>query len=110
MIKYAQFVFFVGQERFDEVKSKLRSKFNLVDPTKPGEGHRDKLVYEENGDGVYRIDFVKASGIGFRYWGNRITSDIENRDPMLGAIKNTARLLPRTTKTEGVDLRGVVVE
>ena len=95
-MKYLEFSFWTDEANFDVIRNMLKEEFGLVPPIDDlfGRDEKRKLVWEdEQNIGRYRVDFLTDPDvIFFRYW-NRITPEIEQRDPMYSPIKRVYDLL-----------------
>ncbi|HJW96752.1 MAG TPA: hypothetical protein VJ485_01150 [archaeon] len=80
---------------FEDIKSRLRSKFDLVPAIPPEdkpEFDSDRKNYlvctDGNGNGIYRINFIaERKVILFKYWTHRLTPEILEKNPMLGPLR-----------------------
>ena len=102
MVKYYEILFYAGKEQYPLVRDALKSEFNMVGPINdPFSRTEDDMLVWENPSkvGRYRVQFWETEeGIYFRYWGARMTPEIEKSDPMLLAIQRTYDLLePKPT-------------
>ena len=76
-----------SQSNFEKIHNCLEKQFGLVGPMNDPADRtsKDKLVFEDSeGIGRYRVDFINEedSGIYFRYWAQRLNSNIieDNND------------------------------
>jgi len=105
MVKYYQFVFYANWPRCLEAKEFIRTQMSLAEPNESeGNHNKNKLVWEDDaGIGRYRVDFIQSiPAIGFRYWHDRVTPEVDSADPMLEAILKMADFLPKGTKVSGI--------
>lgn len=109
--------FWTGQKNFDAVREYLTRVHRLVAPIGyDGQVHADDvptyLIYEDarlilgNRKGVYRVHFKseheEGPHIGFRYYENRLTSEIMLANPMRPAVMGVHELLRPVLITDDV--------
>jgi len=97
-MKYQEVCFWTEESNFEKIHNCLEKQFGLVGPMNDPADRtsKDKLVFEDSeGIGRYRVDFINEedSRIYFRYWAQRLNSNIIEEDPMLLAVRETYKLL-----------------
>lgn len=114
MVKYQEIDFWTDIYNLNRARNMLKKDFNLVepknDPLKRTE--KDILVWEDKENiGRYRIHFLTypSPRIYFRYWGRKLTKEIEKRDPMYDAIAKTYELI-RPVKKITISSAGVILK
>ena len=96
-------VFWTEISNFRKIQDLLKDKHGFVNARGWDEKYKDEewfddcLVYEENGDGLYRCLFHRqhqdGTNLKFKYWESKLTPEQLERDPMLEVVLEVYEML-----------------
>jgi len=112
-------VFWTDIENFRRVQDFLKNEQGFVNALGWDPRYKDEywfddcLVYQEDGEGVYRTSFHRKNAEGpcfeFKYWDNRLTDEQKGRDPMRLVVLAIYEMLKPVRVTD-YNLEEVLIE